>query len=134
MDQQSTQDTQAPAPPAPPLQIVRDDDYTNLYANNLHTELSVWDLKVIFGILDQSSQPNKIVQHTAINLPWAQVKLASYYLQVAVILHEAQNARINIPVQLRPIDPSIIKQELADMPPEAKEKIANIYKSFMASL
>jgi hypothetical protein len=121
-------------PPQPQIQIVRDEDFTNLYANNVHSELSVWDLKVIFGILDQSTQPNKIVQHTAINLPWAQVKLSSYYLQVAVVLHEAQNAKINIPATLKPIDPLTIDPQGFDLPPEAKEKIANIYKSFIASL
>jgi hypothetical protein len=134
MEPQASQETQQ-QPSQPQVQIVRDEDFTNLYANNMQSEMSVWDLKVIFGILDQSSQPNKIVQHTAINLPWAQVKLASYFLQVAVVLHEAQNVKISIPALLRPPDPATIQTpEAAALPTEAKEKLAKIYKDFLASL
>lgn len=128
------QETNRQAPS--PIKIVRDDDFVNLYANHIASEMSVWDLRVIFGILDQSVQPNQIIQHTAINIPWAQVKLATYFLQVAVLLHEAQNAKINIPPQLRPPDPSTFQDqpEVAIVPPEVKEKLAEIYRSFLATL
>ena len=119
----------------PSIQFERDEDFTNLYANHIASEMSVWDLKVTFGILDQSTQPNKIVQHTAINLPWAQVKLAAYFLQVAVALHEEQNAKIHIPPQLRPLDPTTVDgPEVAIVSPETKTKIAAMYQAFLASL
>jgi hypothetical protein len=121
--------------PVQGLNLERDSDFTNLYANFIQSEMSVWDLKVLFGILDQSTQPNKVVLHTAINLPWTQVKLASYYLQVAVALHEAQNAKINIPPSLRPKDPkNIDNPDLDALSPEVKAKIATLYQIFIASL
>ena len=133
MEQQETQATEQQSP-QPQIVTVRDEDFTNLYANNVHSELSVWDLKVTFGILDQSSQPYKIVQHTAINIPWAQVKLSSYFLQVAIVLHEAQNAKINIPASLIPPDPLTIESPDVALPPEAKDKLSKIYKDFLASV
>jgi hypothetical protein len=118
----------------PQVELVRDDDFTTLYANNIQAEMSVWDLKVTFGILDQSVRPNKVVQHTAINLPWAQVKLITYYLQVAILLHEVQNAKIHLPQSLIPPDPSTVENPDVLLSPEAKEKLATIYRDFIASV
>lgn len=117
-----------------PVQFVRDEDFTNLYANHITSELSVWDLKVIFGILDQSSQPNKIVQHTAMNIPWAQVKLISYFMRIALALHEGQNGKVSIPKLLVPADPNSFANPDDPLPPEVQDKMASIYRDFLASL
>jgi hypothetical protein len=124
---------------APQVVFVREEEFPTLYANNLQVEASIWDLKVLFGILDQSVQPNRVVQHTAINLPWTQVKLIGYFLRLAVALHEAENGKIIIPVSVKPPDPAELKalpwaDTWAKMSPALKEEISEIYKSFVASL
>jgi hypothetical protein len=90
----------------------RDEDFTTLYANNTQFESSVWDLKIIFGQLDQMKKPAVIQQHTAMTLSWPSAKIAAYYLLVNVILYQ----QVSGPVQLRadiipkrpdPSDPSL---------------------------
>jgi hypothetical protein len=89
---------------------VRAEDFTSLYANNVHFESSVWDLKLLFGLLDQIKGAGNamIDQHTAINIPWVQAKLVAYFLTVNVMLHESENGKLEIPTRIIPIklDPS----------------------------
>lgn len=119
-----------------PLASERDkDEFEALYANNIQVEHSVWDLKVIFGILDLSdAQKPKVTQHTSVNLPWSQVKLMSYYLRVAVALHESQNGKIPIPPSVVPADPATIPIVTAPMLPELKEEIVRLHREFIASM
>jgi hypothetical protein len=42
----------------------RDPDFATLYANNIRFEASVWDLKLLFGLLDLSKPTNIVEQHT----------------------------------------------------------------------
>jgi hypothetical protein len=113
----------------------RDDDFEALYANHVQVESSVWDLKTIFGILDQSVVPNQIVQHTSINLPWTQVKLLAYYIRVAIALHELENGKIVIPPSVLPPDPAKITAEpFASASPQIKEAASKIYGDFIANL
>jgi hypothetical protein len=131
----------AATPPNPPsavppnVVLKRDEDFTALYANNVLSEASAWDLKVIFGILDQSVVPNQIVQHTSINLPWTQVKLQSYYIKVALAIQEFYNGKINIPAAVIPINPEKLNTpETQATPQELRDKITQIYKDFISSL
>lgn len=117
----------------PLLEFVRDpEDFAALYANNVQAESSVWDLKVIFGILDQSSQPPKVVQHTSINLPWAQIKLLSFYLRVNLAIHEAQNGKVLTPPSIMPPDPD--KLALTGFTPELHNILRELYKEFIATV
>jgi hypothetical protein len=84
------------------------EDFRSTYANNVHFETSVWDLKITFGQLDQKLAPNAVVQHTAVTLPWPQVKLFAYLLQVNIMVHEQLNGRIRVPAGIIP-DPEKIK-------------------------
>ena len=85
--------------PKPPTAIEKTqaEDFRNTYANNVHFETSVWDLKLTFGQLDQRFGPQSIVQHTAVTLPWPQIKIMSYLLQVNLMVHEQLNGRIRVP-------------------------------------
>ncbi len=117
----------------PTTQFVRDpEDFEALYANNVQAESSVWDLKVIFGTLDQSTQPNRVVQHTSVNLPWLQIKLLSYLLRANLAFHELQNGKVPIPASVMPPDPD--KLELAGVTPEAREALSKLYKEFLSTL
>jgi hypothetical protein len=134
-------DTTEKTPAAAPAQLVnvKDEDFLTLYANNVQVEASVWDLKVIFGNLDQSKQPNQIMQHTAIHLPWIQIKILSYFLPLVVALQEHQFGKIDVPMAVRPPDPAEFKSELwlqawNNMSPAQREEISVMYKIFISSL
>ena len=47
--------------------FIRDPDFTSLYANNIRIERSVWDLKLIFGELDQSVLPAGIAARACLH-------------------------------------------------------------------
>lgn len=83
------------APPVAPTRRV--DDFESAYANNVHFEPTVYDLKIIFGQSDLSTGTEVTEQHTAITMPWALVKLALYFLQLQITFHEMQHGKIRIP-------------------------------------
>lgn len=87
------------------LQFRRDpESFSSVYANNVQFETSTFDLKVIFGELDQSEKPTIINQHTAISMTWVQAKLLCYFLQVNLAFYEADNGLIKIPPAVFPPD------------------------------
>lgn len=94
------------------------------YANNILYEASVWDLKILFGQLDQSGglgqigAKGKIVMHSAITLPWAQVKLMTYWLRAQIEVHEKLNGKIKIP-------PGVVPQQLPAPTEEMKKSDPN---------
>ena len=77
-------------------------EFSEKYANNVQFESNVWDLRILFGLLDQSGTPTTVQQHTAINVPWQQAKLMTYFLYANVLLHESVNGRIKIADSVMP--------------------------------
>jgi hypothetical protein len=102
MDDQpdATPDTQMPSAQYPPFE--RDEDFESVYANNINFEASVWDLKLIFGLLDQSNNKQTVRQHTAISIPWVQAKLLLYFLEVNIGAYEADYGVIRVPAAVTP--------------------------------
>ena len=88
-----------------------DDSYREAYANNLYFEPNAWDLKLIFGQLDQRQGKAIIRQHTGITLPWTQAKILLYWLKGHLEFHEKTQGRVVIPASGVP--PAV--------PPPAKE-------------
>ncbi len=95
----------------PSIEYQRTEDFTEAYANNVFLEQSAWDLKLVFGQLDQTGGRITVQQHTAVTLPWAQAKIFSYWLRGFVTVYEMTNGKI-------PILPSTIPPEL---PPPTEE-------------
>jgi hypothetical protein len=91
-------------------------DFDSVYANNARFEISVWDLKIVFGQLDQSSEKPVVDWHTAVTLPWVQAKLLSYYLQVNLAAYEAEQGRIRIPASVAPPEFPPVPPELENNP------------------
>lgn len=106
----------------------RSEEFESLYANNLHFEASVWDLKLIFGQLDQAK--SCIEQHTAITMPWVHAKIAAYYLLVNILVHQAQEGHIDLPARVLPArpDPSAPEVEASARP--AVEYLAWVHDQF----
>lgn len=108
--------TNAPTPssattPSTPLRITPrlSDDFVARYANNFQVESSPFDVKIVFGILDQSGvtkvppdfQP-AVEQHTSINLSWPEIKLLIYFLQLHLAGHERENGNVKVPAAALP--------------------------------
>jgi hypothetical protein len=106
--------------------IVRTSDFVDRYANNVTLESSVWDLKMLFGTLDQTTKPESVRHHTAMHVTWAQAKLMAFYLQTNIMFHEAANGKIKIPDQAMPA--AVNPAESMWSFPDAKEMIDKLAK------
>ena len=100
---------QAKTPEQPKLENARDESFENFYANNIQFESTLWDLRMFFGQVDLATQ--KIVQHTAMNIPWPQAKIAAYYMVVNLVINQAMNGIVFlpefvIPPRPKPSDPA----------------------------
>jgi hypothetical protein len=109
----------------------RSDDFASTYANNVMFEQSVWDLKIIFGELDQTE--GIVDQHTAITLPWTGAKLALYYLATQIAGHEAVNGKIHIPEAVLPPEPPPLTPEQKHDPnlPKIYAEFKRLHDEFM---
>lgn len=86
------------------------------YANNCYFDSSVWDLTIIFGQLGtrtSDDQMPSIDWHTAMTLPWPQVKIVAYFLLANLAMHEEENGPVVVPQKIAPLLP-----DLKDIPSE----------------
>lgn len=81
------------------------DEVLSEYANNTFCEPSLWDLKVFFGQWYQSE--NSVDWHTAVTLPWPQIKLLIYFLRINLAIFEVQNGTVKIPEMAMPTLPEV---------------------------
>jgi hypothetical protein len=121
-----------------PIETKRAEDFSSLYANNVRFESSVWDLRILFGELDQSAEQGKHVVelHTAIAIPWVQVKLMIYYLQLNLFLHEAENGKVRIAQRVFPPDPGPMPPKEFENDPTAKalhELVVKLHRELVAN-
>lgn len=103
------------------------EDFSDAYANHVYYESSTWDLKLIFGQLDQSGKEPKVVQHTAITIPWALAKIASYWLRGIVESQELVNGKISVPNNIIPPELPGPSDEIRQNDPNA-DAIFGIFK------
>jgi len=108
------EDKTSQSPTATESFVERHEDFTSLYANNVQFEVSTWDLKMVFGELDQSDPPgkSKVIQHTAMTVTWLQAKIMAYYLNANILLHEADYGKIQIPANLHPVPLPALPDEI----------------------
>jgi|SRR6516162_832534 hypothetical protein len=91
----------------PPAGFERVEDFYTDYANNVFLESSLWDLKLVFGQLDQNTNPPTTEQRAAITIPWRQAKILNYLLSVHIRAHELDaGSRITIPKAIIPPEPT----------------------------
>ena len=91
-------------------------DYWEDYSNYTRYESSVWDLKLVFGKLDQSTNPHTVNQFGAVSLPWPQVKILIYLLQVNLLFHERANGKVNVPESVMPASFASYAPQIAKEP------------------
>jgi hypothetical protein len=126
----------ATSPTTPKISFEHTDDFRSRYANNARFESTVWDLKVVLGETDLSTGTEVVRQHTAITMPWSLVKVAIYYLQVNLAIHEVYNGKVSVPPTQMPPSPPPIPPEQAKDPAsaEVKDLVTKIRADFIASL
>src|SRR5476651_1788121 len=88
--------------PKPPLPYSRVSTFFELYANNVNFESNVWDLNLIFALLDQVPGAPPFKQLGSVHIPWAQAKIMAYFLLMNIAFHEAENGRIEVPTKVAP--------------------------------
>jgi hypothetical protein len=98
MDEKSDEITAAEQTAAGPIAENLTDDFTAVYANNFHFELSSWDFKIILGQLTQVSGRPNVEWHTAVTMPWGAAKLLRYLLSLNIAIYEAGSG----PIKLQP--------------------------------
>jgi hypothetical protein len=116
MDEKGIEET-----PQQPSSMKQIDDFSSGYANYVFLENSFWDLKLVFGQLDQSVTPPTTEMHTAITIPWAQAKILSYLIRAHVAGYELTNGKIRIPPSVLPPELPIPTEEQKKAEPNAQE-------------
>jgi hypothetical protein len=121
----------APAPKQPVSQITykQDENFFGEYANNIRFEGSNWDLKLMFGELDQSGAPNVVTQKFSVTVPWAQVKVMHYFLSLHLLSHEADYGRLVIPAGIIAPWPKEVPEGAK---PDVWKEAAKLYEAFIA--
>lgn len=102
-------------------QLRPSEDYASSYANSVYLEPSTWDLKMIFGQLDQSVDPNVVEQHSAITIPWAQAKILSHFLRVQLAAFEVVHGKIALHREILPPEPAAPTKEVLEQEPKGRE-------------
>lgn len=101
---------------AVPLEFKHHENYENWYTNNVQYQQSEWDLKLVFGQLDWSTDHYVVEQHTAITMAWLQARLMLYYLSIQVGVYEMSHGKIPIPAGAMPPEPIPPTEEQAKDP------------------
>jgi hypothetical protein len=115
----------------------RSPDFYAAYANQIRFETSSWDLKIIFGQLDQSAGSPDVEWQSAVTIPWAQVKLGIFSLQAQVAAYEHLFGKIQTPWDVIPPGPTKPSDEELARNPASKglyEKVLKLYEDFKATL
>jgi hypothetical protein len=92
---------------AQPAQVTfsRHENYESWYSNNIQFKPTEWDLKAIFGEMEQQTDGSVTVQqHTAIVLTWLQAKIMHYFLGMQLGVYELTHGKIPIPQSVMPLE------------------------------
>jgi hypothetical protein len=110
------------------------DEFTSKYANNVFLESTNWDLKLLFGEFDVGE--NTVLMHSAMTLPWTQVKILAYLLHIHIAAHEAEFGRIVLPKNAVLEIPEQMPKELAETSSDGGKSwpsIRRLYENFITA-
>jgi hypothetical protein len=102
--------TGIPVPVQGLQEIRRDQNFISVYANNVQLESNAFDVKMVFGILDQSGATKlppilAVDQHTSVSISWPEVKLLIFFMQLHLAGYEAENGKVKVPLNAIPPEP-----------------------------
>jgi hypothetical protein len=123
-------------PASPDIEFQRAENFISLYSNNVNFEPTAWDIKIVFGQLDLVGGKGIARQQVAITIPWAQAKLALYYLRLQVAAMEMQSGKIAIRRDLIPPEPPQLTPEQEAIPSsrELRDLILKIREEYLTTL
>jgi hypothetical protein len=129
----SAQSSNAEKPASDDIERKRIEDFAAKYANNVFIESSAWDLRLVFGQLELSPS-TAIIEHTAISIPWPQVKVVAYLLGIHLLSHEAQYGRIVLPENAVKTIPAKVPDDIKAIPnsTEVWQKLRKHFEEFIA--
>jgi hypothetical protein len=107
--------------------VSRQNKFKSVYANNFYLEPSAWDLKILFGQLEQHTGSAEVDWHTAVAMPWSQVKVLIYYLRMNMALQEKVDGKICIARRVVPTPPEAPTEEKLKADPNAQE----LYETYL---
>src|SRR5271156_965566 len=91
------------------------ENFEAVYANYAYFEPTAWDFKIIFGNVENVSGQDVVKERVAVTIPWAQAKLAVYFLTAHVKAAELQIGKIGIRKDALPAEfQSLTPDEEAD--------------------
>lgn len=105
----------------------RAEDFFYDYANFVGMENSPWDLKLLFGQLDQRFKPAGTEMRSSITIPWMTAKVMAFYLLVNLGVYEASYGRI--PIHTEGIPPAVPQQPEEPLK-SVMEKMEDFRKQF----
>jgi len=100
--------------------VVKQNKFKSVYSNNFHLETSAWDLKILFGQLEQHTGNGEVDWHTAVTLPWTQAKILVYYLRLNMAYQEKVDGKVCIPRRVVPQPPTPPTEEKLKSDPNAQ--------------
>jgi hypothetical protein len=132
--------TPIPAVPisVPQVTFKRDEEtFFSGYANSVIVESNIFDLKLIFGLYDHRDPTKPVVgQFSSVNIPWSEVKLLMFWMQVHLAGHEKDNGKVKVPTGALPPEPPTALPPQFDNPKgrESLEMLRKMRAEFIASL
>src|ERR1700678_738157 len=96
--------------------FTRHENFESWYSNNVQFFASEWDLKLIFGEMEQQDGKIIVQQHTAIVESWLQVKIMHYWLTLQLAVYEFAHGTIPVPPSVMPPEPAPPEGLLKDDP------------------
>lgn len=115
----------------PPIEYKRlpEDQFFESYANHVLFEPTAWDIKLTFGKIEGV---NTVVQDVSVRLPWSQIKVGIYFLQVQLAFHEIANGKVHVPkgVINPPLPPTEDQEKDAPLTRKIYDHVQEIFRQF----
>jgi hypothetical protein len=111
--------------------------FSSGYANSIIVESNAFDLKLIFGLYDYRDPLKPIIeQFSSMNIPWSEVKLLIYWMQLHLAGYERENGKIKVPTSALPPEIPSDPQPPFDNPKgrEALDMMRKMRADFLAKL
>jgi hypothetical protein len=110
------------------------EDFAAVYANNVNFETTAFDLKILFGELNQSFEPLTVDQHTSVTMSWMEAKLLKHFLDIQLAVFEMTSGKIAIPEAILPPEPPRPTEEDSKTEPKSQmiyDTIMKLRKDFI---
>lgn len=114
--------------------VLQTPDFRARYANNTQLVATLWDMRMSFGEICQTPAGTVSEQHTAITMPWNQVKLLAYLLAAQVEVYELQFGKIPLPSHVWPLAPQLFLSSEDPGQRQAAEYLTALFRHNFGSL